>query len=228
MCYNGYDKRFIEKGGNMDGKKRYKTKIIIAASVTVAVILLAVILVPIIILAVDDMRNNGPHMTIHFADPSLSEDIYADAEYMSYDRAIYYITNEGYTVKTEIPEADYPRYSKEVQLLIALVKAAIAGDADAYNACFCPEYIAASGREEPFTMQKIYDIEIINYHQGAPVPEGYREASVYGLRYKIKDNNGSLRYDMGSDAVHEQYISTVTDDEGKALIYGVQLHYTRK
>ena len=170
-------------------------------------------------------------MTIHFADPSLSDDIYADAEYMSLNRAINYTTTEGYTVTVEISESDYPRYSDEVQLLIRLIRAAIAGDADAYNACFTHEYIAASGGEEPFTMQKIYDIEIVNYHSSAAVDKAHTEiysnAAVYGLRYKIKDNNGSLRYDMGSDAVHEQYISIVTDKEGNALIYGVQTHYTR-
>ena len=116
-------------------------------------------------------------------------------------------------------------------MLIRLVAAATAGDADAYNACFSPEYLEASGPEEPFTMQKIYDIEIVNYHAGAEVSkehkEIYKNAAVYGLRYKIKDNNGSLRYDMGSDSVHEQYIAIVTDKEGNALIYGVQTHHTR-
>jgi hypothetical protein len=206
-----------------------KKTLIVAIAVTLAVLLLAV-LIPLIILQIDDM-GRGPHMTIHFADPALSDDIYADAEYMSLNRAINYTTTEGYTVTVEIPESDYVRYSDEVQLLIRLVEAAIAGDNIAYNSCFTPEYIAASGAEEPFTMQKIYDIEIVNYHSSAAVEkehaEIYKNAAVYGLRYKIKDNNGSLRYDMGSDAVHEQYISVVTDAEGNALIYGVQMHQTR-
>ena len=203
-----------------------KKKIVLTVlAVLLAVIVLA-IAIPVVILMIDDWQE-GPHMTIHFADPSLSADIYSDSVYMSYDRSIHYTTTEGYTVTVEIPESEYARYSDEVQLLIRLVTAAIAGDADAYNACFSPEYIAASGKEEPFTMQKLYDIEIVNYHSSIALPEGYKDSAVYGLRYKIKDNNGSLRYDMSSDAVHEQFISIVTNDEGEALIYGVQLHYFR-
>lgn len=204
-----------------------KKRIWITALILVAVLLVLAIAVPVAILLLDDM-DKGPHMTIHFADPSLSADIYADEVYLAYDRAIHYTTNEGYTVTVEIPEADYARYNAEVRLLIRLLRAAIAGDADAYNACFSPEYLEASkGGEEPFTMQKIYDIEIVNYHQSTTPPEGYAEATVYGLRYKIKDNNGSLRYDMGSDAIHEQYISIVQNSAGNAYIYGIQLRYTR-
>ena len=211
----------------MSEKNLGKKKIwLIAAAVALSIILLAVG-VPLAILMLDQ-PDDGRHMTIHFADPSLSADIYADSVYMSYDRAIHYTTNDGYAVTVEIPESDYHRYPDEVQLLIRLVAAATAGDADAYNACFSPEYIAASGKEEPFTMQKIYDIEIVNYHQsGGTPPEAYLESSVYGLRYKIKDNNGSLRYDMGSDAIHEQYMSIVLDAKGDAYIYGVQLRYIR-
>ena len=213
----------------MQTTQNRKKTLTVAIAVAVTVLILAV-LVPVVILWVDDM-NTGPHMTIHFADPSLSDDIYADAEYMSLNRAINYTTTEGYTVTVEIPETEYAKYSKEVQLLIRLIEAAIAGDADGYNTCFTPEYLAASGAEEPFTMQKLYDIEIVNYHSSAAVgkehAEIYQNAAVYGLRYKIKDNNGSLRYDMGSDAVHEQYISIVTDREGNALIYGIQTRYIR-
>ena len=212
--------------------RRKKARVVTLAVIAVALVL--AVLVPLAILWVDDQgddQGGRPHMTIHFADPSLSADIYADAEYLSLNREINYTTVGEHTATTEIPPSDYPRYSKEVQLLIRLVQAAIAGDCDAYNACFTPEYLAASGGEEPFTMQKIYDIEIVNYQASTAVGEKhvelYKKASVYGLRYKIKDNNGSLRYDMGSDAVHEQYISIVTDGEGNALIYGVQLRYIR-
>ena len=211
----------------MNNKKHIKKRIVLISVITLLVLLTVAVAIPVLILWIDDM-DRGPHMTIHFADPSLSEDIYADAVYMSYDRAIHYTTTDGYHKTDVIPEEKYAQYNSEVRLLIRLVQAATAGDADAYNACFSPEYIAASGGEEPFTMQKIYDIEIINYHQsGGAVPEPYKEVAVYGLCYKIKDNNGSLRSDMGSNAEHEQYISVVTDITGESYIYGIELHYTR-
>lgn len=162
-----------------------------------------------------------------FADESLSRDIYNDADYMQLDRLIYYKTIDGYELTVPILDADYNHQSKEVQLLIDFVKAAIAGDTASYNACFSPEYIAESGRVAPFTMQKLYDIMITDYRQnGTGVPTGYETVHVFGLRYKIKDNNGSLRRDMGSDAEREQYISVVKDESGRAYIYGIETRYT--
>lgn len=210
----------------MPTKKQYQKKAcVVIASVMGAMVLILLVLA--VILRYFEERPPSVPGNIQFADPSLSADIYADAAYMALDRSIHYVTNDGYTITVEIPESEYAKYSKEVQLLIALVRAAERGDSEAYNACFSPEYIQESGRIDSFTMQKIYDIMITEYRTSIGVPEGYRTAAVYGLRYKIKDNNGSLRNDMGSDAEHEQYISVVTDAQGNAWIYGIQLYYSR-
>ena len=90
------------------------------------------------------------------------------------------------------------------------------------------EYIEKEGKFAPFTMQKIYDINIKEYtvSSGMDIPDTYDEVYMYGLSYKIKDNNGSLRQDIDSDSSREQYISVVIDHNNQAWIYGIQtMHY---
>ena len=89
--------------------------------------------------------------------------------------------------------------------------------------CFSKEYIETSGEFAPFTMQKLYDISIVDYTYSAVAPSGYTSVRVYGLRYKIKDNNGSLRDDIGSDGEIEQRVSVVKDANGNAFIYGINV-----
>lgn len=99
----------------------------------------------------------------------------------------------------------------------------MAGDSVAYNALFSPEFIAASGSYSAFTKQKLYDISIIEHSISAPVPEGYSKVYLYGLAYKIKDNNGSLRKDVGSDAELEQYLTIVEDADGNVFVHGINV-----
>ena len=171
-------------------------------------------------------REPDPIYDFEFADPSLSADIYADPDYMDLDRSIYYVTSMGaYDFETAIGEGDYTSYNKAVQLLIRLVLAVQAGDDETYNSCFSPEYIAKEGKQPAFTMQKVYDIRIQQYAVSSTVkiPAGYKSVYAYGLRYRIKDNNGSLRNDMDSDGVREQYFHIVLDENDVAWVYGIQV-----
>ncbi len=195
--------------------------------IIIAVVLPLVLLLSLVPLWIGGGQGTPDFPEYSFADESLSRDIYSDADYMQLDRLIYYKTIDGYELTVPILDADYHSQSKEVRLLVDFVKAAIEGDEVAYNACFAAEYVAKSGEAPPFTMQKLYDILIIDYRKnGAQTPPGYDTVHVFGLRYKIKDNNGSLRADMGSDAEREQYISVVKDGTGRAYIYGVETRYT--
>lgn len=200
-----------------------KKKLIVALLLIVAAVLLLLAMIPLFLWF---FQEPEPTYSFKFADPSLSTNIYADEDYMDLDHAIYYTTGQGgYEFKNALREEDYTSYNKAVQLLIKLVQAAQDGDAEAYNACFSKEYIEKEGEFEPFTMQKIYDINIREYTSSskAELPDTYKELYVYGLSYKIKDNNGSLRNDMGSDASREQFISVVIDQNGQASIYGIRV-----
>ncbi len=203
-----------------------KKKLFLSVAVIALAAVLLIALVPLLSLL---FQEPDPTYDYDFADPALSADIFADEEYMGLDRSIYYTTGQGgYEFKNAISESDYTSYNKAVQLLIKLVLAAQAGDTAAYNACFSSEYIAKEGKFGSFTMQKIYDINIREYAVSADlqIPDVYDEVFVYGLSYKIKDNNGSLRNDIGSDGAREQYMTVVLDKNDRAWIYGVQtVHY---
>ncbi|MBQ8175208.1 MAG: hypothetical protein IJ009_07400 [Clostridia bacterium] len=158
-----------------------------------------------------------------FADATLSADPQADEDYMALDRTVYYRILSAYEVTVSIHEEDLSRLDAELVLLFRLVQAAMAGDHEAYNACFSPEYVASDGKVEAFTKQKLYDITFTLYEgTEQTVPVGYSSVRAYGLTYKIKDNNGSLRNDMGSDAMKEQLFFVVKDAAGVASVYAVQ------
>lgn len=203
-----------------------KKKLLILIAVICGVVALLLSAIPLLSWL---LREPEPTYHYNFADPSLSMDIYSDEDYMGLDRSIYYTTGRGaYEFKNAISEESYTSYNKAVQLLIKLVLAAQAGDSNAYNECFSSEYIEKEGEFGSFTMQKIYDINIKEYTVSSPidVPDTYQEVYMYGLSYKIKDNNGSLRKDIDSDSSREQYITVVIDKQDKAWIYGVQtVHY---
>ncbi len=207
-------------------KEKRKT-VVLLVSLGVAVLLL-LLLFPVLLFYLTTPEE--PTMpNIHFADSSLSLDIYSDEDYMSLDRNIYYCTKDGYEVRTEIPESQYASQSPAVQLLITWIRAAERGDSAAYNACFSPEYIEKSGEKTAFTMQKIYNITI-TFHgrvNESSVSEGYADTYLYSLSYKIKDNNGSLRNDMGSDVSRDQYITVVADKKGNAYVHGIRMYFPK-
>ena len=195
-------------------------KRIVALAASVVVLCILALAIPLLLPLFEKAPSRRP---INFADASLSLYPELDSEYMSLNRTIYFVKSGTTTIKTEMTEETYPQYSKAVRHIVKLIEAALAGDSAAYNACFSAEFIAASGAYAPFTKQKLYDIAIIEYSTNAAVPEGYEKASLYGLAYKIKDNNGSLRTDIESDAELEQYLSVVEDCDGNVYIHGIQV-----
>ncbi len=190
------------------------------ASALLLVLVLLVALIPLILPLFDKPADRRP---INFADPSLSYYPHLDRDYMSLNRSVYFVEKGTTTIKTEISEGNAAQFSRPVRFLLKLIEAELAVDATAYNALFSPEYVAVSGLENGFTPQKLYDISIIEYGVSSAVPEGYEKVYLYGLAYKIKDNNGSLRTDIGSDAELEQYLTVVEDADGNLFIHGINV-----
>lgn len=201
-------------------KKQLHRLLIIVAAVSLSLLVIAAVLP---LLFGEDAEPDKPP-AYSFADPSLSADPSSDTDYMSLDRTVYYRALAGYEVTVSVREEELASFDAEVALLYRLIQAAMAGDSVAYNACFSPEFVAASGATEAFTKQKLYDITLTLYDSSElNVPVGYSSVRAYGVAYKIKDNNGSLRDDMGSDAVKGQIFLIVKDASGKAAVYGVRL-----
>lgn len=158
---------------------------------------------------------NPTRQTIIFHTPDYDENIFEDEYYMGLDRSIYYREiDTGVTIAVG-PE-DYDNYGEGVKFMIDFVKCIIAGDAETYNSCFEEAFfeVKEQERKETFTMQKLYNIVITKMSK---TTDGY----LFTLEYMIRNNNGTFRTDIGSDASKKQYI-TLSEKTGELLIEKIE------
>lgn len=147
------------------------------------------------------------------------ENIFLDKEYMSYDRSIYYTgVNTYMTVTIDRKHMDDVSeiYREPVLFLMDYIDAMINGDVTEYNACHAPEYYTGGRKpKENFTMQKLYSITLISvdnwYDDSDSTAKRYYNI---GIEYMIKNNNGTLRNDMGSDAIRRKYLTIKETSDG--------------
>lgn len=143
------------------------------------------------------------------------DDIMTNSAYLALlHRPLISLSNASTGVTDSLDPDDYDKKGDAVALLTKLIVAIQQGDADTYNSCFSEKYIAAEGRKDRFTMQQVYDAVITK--RSETKTNGYTVAE-YGLKYKIRQNNGSLRLDMGSDCYREQIIVMTDDNASKEL-----------
>lgn len=171
---------------------------------------------------------NPTNQTIIFFTPDYDEDIYQDSEYMSLDRNIYiYDIDTGVTESIE--SEDLEGYGDGVKFVVDLVNSIIAGNAELYNDFFSDEcfYNDLVEEKEAFTMQKLYNIKItcMNETDVSDNTQTYRQYEII-LEYMIRNNNGTFRTDIGSDASKMQYL-VITDRSGELLIENI-LYPTHK
>lgn len=164
----------------------------------------------------DDVKYDPTHQTIIFCTPDYNEDIYKDVYYMGLDRTIYY-SDPGTGVTIGITKDEYLMLNAGVRFMYDFINNIIAGDAESYNECFSLDFYLSSDFEEKeaFTKQKLYNIKITKVSE--TIETAGTSEYVYTLEYMIRQNNGTFRTDMGSDASRIQYI-TINDASGKLLI----------
>jgi hypothetical protein len=77
----------------------------------------------------------------------------------------------------------------------------ISGNYTEYKAFFTQDYLKRNTIPDKFTKQKIYDIEV-NLYDRQNIEENGKSIIVdtFIVKYKIKDNNGTFRNDVGSNA----------------------------
>jgi hypothetical protein len=204
------------------GRKRsMKKDMLIALAIVGGVLLLLLLLVTLL----EERETQGNtsqngEQQFKFSDEYITDidEFLSDEGYLDKDRTLYYHNAaHGTTVSIE----DGEDYGQCVEFLRGMVDAILAGDADAYNACFSDLYFTKAERQGEFSMQKLYDIIIGTYSEEKVTENGQTYTKyVYTLEYKIRRNNGSLRSDMGSNGSRTQYL-LITDREGKLLIDGV-------
>ena len=94
----------------------------------------------------------------------------------------------------------------------------IDGDVEAYNECMgvgVPD-------EDGFTQQQIYDIKITKKGQSSQYTKDGKLYNQYEfiLEYKIQENNGTFRRDMGSDVSKPQYF-VIADMSGEMCVENI-------
>ncbi len=167
----------------------------------------------------EDVNYDPTHQTIIFCTPDYNEDIYKDTYYMGLDRTIYY-SDPGTGVTIGITKEDYMTFNAGVRFMYDFINNIIAGDAESYNECFSLDFYLSSNFEEKetFTKQKLYNIKITKVSE--TIETAGTSEYVYTLEYMIRQNNGTFRTDMGSDASKIQYI-TINDASGELLIANI-------
>lgn len=134
---------------------------------------------------------------IYFATPDFEAKPSDDTDYMDgYDRAFYF--KEG-GVTVDLKPSDREAYPA-LDTVCRLIEASMAGDENAYNALFTERYLNEKGRQEAFTGQKLYRITV--------AAGGERNGIYYyTVTYAIKDNDGTLRKDIVSDAERDMVLT---------------------
>jgi len=161
----------------------------------------------------DPLKIDGHDYT--FENPNYDLDIFDIPEYNALIEDEFIRYSDGATTRSVFPD-EYSSFSEAAQLAFSLVHAIQGGDVSAYNACFSEKYIEKEGKQDAFTMQQIYGVIIT---KAPEIREGSYIRTDIELEYKIRENNGTLRADMGSDAVKKQVLSITTNNSsGKPLI----------
>lgn len=125
-------------------------------------------------------------------------------EYMSLDRSFMYYDGTG--IGSGVIEENLNSFNPGVTVIYRMINALIDGDVKAYNECL------GDGVEklEYFTQQQIYKISLTSKVSDSGAYE-------FTLSYKIHENNGSYRIDIGSDESRSSTI-TVSNVSGKYLV----------
>ena len=200
--------------------KNVKKTLIIVLSVLAAVLLVMYLLtlaLPSLFNAISGENTEEGTADFNFYEPDFNENIYEDDRYLELiaDGVLRY--DNGSNSIVAITSDNVASFGDPIKLLYNLVYAAIEGDNERYNSFFSSEYLKAHGAKGEFTMQKIYGGTITAYStEGVQGNNGNYTKYIYMLNYRILDNNGTFRADIGEDS-KTQYI-VITDREGKLLI----------
>lgn len=192
-------------------KTKLKRTILIVFACICAFLLVTSIAISLIERA---MQPTGPseYASTHiFVTPDYEEDIYTDQGYLDLNR---YITFIDGSISTTLSETEHADQDEDVRFMIDYIQTIIAGDAEAYNACFSEAYYADADNAplDRFTAQKLYNITLTRTEtETTDGADGFTTHG-YKVEYMIRHNNGTFRRDLGSDSIRAQYL--VISDRG--------------
>ncbi len=127
--------------------------------------------------------------SIFYFSADYDENMSTDLVYMSFDRKIYFTDPSGFTCALTEDNTDDGSVSS---LMYRYFTALFSGDADAHAGLFTEQYKNTFKLQTRFTPQKVYDINVSYLTSDSG-------KDIYRVVYKIYENNGSYRADIGSN-----------------------------
>jgi hypothetical protein len=159
--------------------------------------------------------------TIIFYEPDWELDIMEEPGYLAKDRTIYYCDAQ-YGMTEALGEKNRDDYGPAVIVLCNMIERIIAGDADGYNKLLSTNYLKNHDPEPPFTMQQVYDIKLTKIKE-TEMSEGYTQYE-FEVEYRIRNNNGTFRTDIGHDESRKQYF-VLSDSTSRDVLIDQILGY---
>lgn len=153
--------------------------------------------------------------TIIFYEPNWELDIMKEPGYLALDRTVYY-NDSQYGITVALDQKSLTKYGPAVEVLNQMIEYIIAGDADGYNQLLSLNYLENNDFEPPFTMQQLYDIKISKVQE--TIVNGEYTQYEFELEYRIRNNDGTFRTDIGSDESKRQYIILSNSTSSDVLI----------
>ena len=196
--------------------KKMRKKILIALAITVGVVALLIT----VLLIVKALQEKDDAFTLDdsYFYPTYQGDIFEYVDYLDKrpDVIFYCEYPDGLGRTTSIDADREDEFAPEVLYLRDFLEIMMRADIDTYNNCFNEIYYKNNKKQEAFSQQMIYEAEI----RFASEEEGKNgeKIATYYLFYKLYENDGSLRRDVGSDAVVPMRVVLRTTPTGEISI----------
>ncbi len=185
--------KLLENMTEQNKKMRKKLLIALIVTISVVVILVSVLL---IVKALQE-KNNAFSLPDSYFYPTHQGDIFEYDDYLQKrPDVIFFCEDPDGIGRTTDNLEDFPL---EALYLRDFLQIMMHADVDAYNNCFNEIYYKNHQKQVAFSQQMIYEAEI-RYASEDKSSNGERTVTYY-LCYKLYENDGSLRRDVGSDAM---------------------------
>ena len=179
--------------------KKMRKKLLIALAVTVGVV--AILITVLLIIKASQNKDEPFTLPDTYFYPTYQGDIFEYADYLDKrpDVIFYCEDPDGLGRTTSIDADREEEFTPETLYLRDFLLIMMRADIDAYNNCFNEIYYKKHKEQEQFSQQMIYEAEI--RFAGEEKAANGEKTTIYYLFYKLYENDGSLRRDVGSDAV---------------------------
>jgi hypothetical protein len=192
-------------------KKNIKLVFLILAGLTLLSVLALVLIDRLL-----PKEQEQPEKDIYFH-PVSEGNIFENGEYLALNRFVYYCEDpSGYGLTTQITDEDRMTFDVKVRFAETYLNTLMLGDSTALRA-MCTENYLKENQIPNFTQQMIYESHI--YYYSTEAQKDGSKLVTYRLEYKIYQNNGTYRRDVGSDSPKPEYLVLwVSPDESDIKI----------